>query len=530
MLLRTLRLGALRQLPRALGPAVATSTNALTGREREEGTALPTWPPSPAASFSTSAAAAGSRRGRRAGAPAAAAAPQQQQQALVQASKAPTPAPAPPSSPDPDAALAPTPPVRPTAISGDGTPATAAELASALAHPALVVTRDVEWGSVLLGFEQANKYAVRDEAGELVALLFEETSGLASAVGRQVLRRRRSFTATLTTPDGRLLLRVRRPLYFINSKTLVEDAGGTVVGEVVQEWAPLRRKYALFQREAVGGEEGGEGGSDHRVQTLAVDAPFLAWEFPLLGPDGSTRALLDRNFQGFGKELLTDAGRYALHFGFEGPDAKALASGVAALTIAAAHPEAGVAAAEKAAAKDAAGVVLPPSGALVPTSTGGQLLVRDPLSSLTAKSLALALAIAVDFDYFSRHSAGGGGLGGMWPLLLPIPSPPVPIPPPVVDGGGVGSAAGAAGEEAGGAAASEADSAASPGAEEPLERDLGDDRWGGGGGGDGGNGGGGDGDAGWGWEDAGDAGDATGEGGGALGGLWDVARGLFYDD
>jgi hypothetical protein len=35
-----------------------------------------------------------------------------------------------------------------------------------------------------------------------------------------------------------------------------------------------------------------------------------------------TLALIDRNFQGFGKELFTDAGKYVIHFGMP-PDTAA---------------------------------------------------------------------------------------------------------------------------------------------------------------------------------------------------------------
>ncbi len=40
---------------------------------------------------------------------------------------------------------------------------------------------------------------------------------MGTAVGRQLLRRRRPFTATVFTPDGsQIICRVRRPFYFIN--------------------------------------------------------------------------------------------------------------------------------------------------------------------------------------------------------------------------------------------------------------------------------------------------------------------------
>ena len=154
--------------------------------------------------------------------------------------------------------------------SSDRHDSAANSLAAAVSHPALVVARGIEWGNVVLGFEQANKYTVLDETGRTVALLAEETSGVGSAVARQVLRARRSFVASLLSPDGsRVLARVRRPLYLVNSTTTIEDGEtGEVVGEVVQRWHPLRRKYDLFI---------------DRVQVAEIDSPLLAWEFTLTG-------------------------------------------------------------------------------------------------------------------------------------------------------------------------------------------------------------------------------------------------------
>ena len=73
------------------------------------------------------------------------------------------------------------------------------ELAAVFEGPTLVVTREIEWGNLVFGYEQANRYTVLDEEGNVVAYLAEETSSFASAIGRQLLRTRRHFTATLLT-------------------------------------------------------------------------------------------------------------------------------------------------------------------------------------------------------------------------------------------------------------------------------------------------------------------------------------------
>lgn len=60
-------------------------------------------------------------------------------------------------------------------------------------------------GTVIFGFEQANQYTILNEAGDTVALLAEDLGGFGKQIGRQLLRTRRPFTATVFSPDGALL-------------------------------------------------------------------------------------------------------------------------------------------------------------------------------------------------------------------------------------------------------------------------------------------------------------------------------------
>ena len=79
-------------------------------------------------------------------------------------------------------------------------------MADVMSASALAVTRNIEWGTVLLGFEQANQYAVLNERGDTVARIAEDSTGIANAVGRQLLKTRRSFTATVFNAEGALVL------------------------------------------------------------------------------------------------------------------------------------------------------------------------------------------------------------------------------------------------------------------------------------------------------------------------------------
>ena len=66
---------------------------------------------------------------------------------------------------------------------------------SVVKRSSLIVTRDIEWAQVMLGYEQANRYQVLDENGDKVALLMEQ-DGFGRALTRQLLRTRRGFQAT----------------------------------------------------------------------------------------------------------------------------------------------------------------------------------------------------------------------------------------------------------------------------------------------------------------------------------------------
>jgi hypothetical protein len=68
----------------------------------------------------------------------------------------------------------------------------------------------------------SSSYTIYDQHGNLVALLAEDEGSLGRAVGRQLLRTRRPFTATVLDPQGQVIFRLRRPFYLINSSIFIE--------------------------------------------------------------------------------------------------------------------------------------------------------------------------------------------------------------------------------------------------------------------------------------------------------------------
>ncbi|KAF3444111.1 hypothetical protein FNV43_RR13801 [Rhamnella rubrinervis] len=224
-----------------------------------------------------------------------------------------------------------------------------AYVAPLLARSNLLITRDIEWANLVLGFEQENRYAIVDVCypQSPVGLIREQSN----VIARQLLRLRRPFVAYITDAMGNELFRVRRPFWWITS-SIYAEINGKEVGVVHRRWHLWRRVYDLY----LGNK-----------QFAVVENPgFWNWTFTLKDIDGKVLAEIDRDWRGFGFEIFTDAGQYVIRFGSSDSSSK--------------------------------------TG---PARMIQELEVARPLT-LSERAVTVALAISLDNDYFSRH--GGWGL------------------------------------------------------------------------------------------------------------------------
>ncbi|KAF8329793.1 Scramblase-domain-containing protein [Cantharellus anzutake] len=233
-----------------------------------------------------------------------------------------------------------------------------------LQNDTLVVVRQLEMLNVFIGFEQANRYAILDPAGNHVGYMAEEERGFLGTFSRQILRTHRPFRAVIMDSSGSPVLWIHRPFSWINSRiyaqrktagpnALSKDGDLMVLGEAQQEWHAWRRRYNLFT-----------GHDNNFVQFARINAPFLSWEFYLQDADGWNIASISRRFAGWGREIFTDTGQYFVTFR--------------------PNPEA-------------------------PSSVVGldEARVYRRLT-LEERATILALSVGIDFDFFSRHSERGG--------------------------------------------------------------------------------------------------------------------------
>ncbi|KAI7755380.1 hypothetical protein M8C21_013403 [Ambrosia artemisiifolia] len=223
-------------------------------------------------------------------------------------------------------------------------------IAPLLSRSNLLITRDIEWANLTLGFEQENRYAIVDVSNPQVPAGFIREKS--NVIARQLLRSRRPFVATITDGYGNELFRVRRPFWWITS-SIYAEVGGKEVGVVHRRWHLWRRIYDLYL-----GDE----------QFAVVENPgFWYWTFTLKDINGDVLAEIDRDWRGFGFEVFTDAGQYVIRFG-----SAATNEGISELS-----------------------------------KKVQEFEVARPLT-LFERAVTVALAISLDNDYFSRH--GGWGI------------------------------------------------------------------------------------------------------------------------
>eukprot|EP00181_Compsopogon_caeruleus_P003821 CAMPEP_0184690410 /NCGR_PEP_ID=MMETSP0312-20130426/31212_1 /TAXON_ID=31354 /ORGANISM="Compsopogon coeruleus, Strain SAG 36.94" /LENGTH=431 /DNA_ID=CAMNT_0027147901 /DNA_START=4150 /DNA_END=5445 /DNA_ORIENTATION=- len=290
---------------------------------------------------------------------------------------------------------------RSTTLSSSGLLTAAAPL---LSPSALVVTREYEWGNIIFGFEQANRYTIRATPdGRVVGYIAEEDS-VAKSLTRNLFRTHRAFKATVLSPQGDPLFVVRRPFYFVSTSLFVESAtGGDVFGEVHMNWHPWRRRYDLFV---------------DKKQFARIDGGFLAVDFNMEDENGRLLASVNKDFTGLARELFTDARQYVVRMT---PELDLFSD--SNLGLPSMQDPAPVDPSPSTPMSSSLRLPDPPATqarSLTHDSEKGALAPPLPDLGFRERATALACAISIDFDYFSLHSHAGLGWAPLW---MPFPVP-----------------------------------------------------------------------------------------------------------
>ncbi len=161
-------------------------------------------------------------------------------------------------------------------------------------EPVLVVNQRVKL------IELANEYAVYDQHGrQLGSVVQVGQSALKKAV-RFLGSYDQFFTHKLEVRDanGYTVLRLTRPAKFVKSRMIVERGDGSPVGEIRQENAIGKIRFA-FELDG------------HRVGGIQAEN-WRAWNFMISDHTGAEVARITKTWEGFAKTMFTTADNYVL--------------------------------------------------------------------------------------------------------------------------------------------------------------------------------------------------------------------------
>ncbi|MBW4720250.1 phospholipid scramblase-related protein [Saccharothrix obliqua] len=161
-------------------------------------------------------------------------------------------------------------------------------------EPVLVVNQRVKL------VEVANEYAVYDQHGGQLGSVVQVGQSTLKKIVRFLGSYDQFFTHKLEVRDahGQTVLRLTRPAKILKSRVIVERGDGAVVGEIRQENAIGKIRFAF---ELNGNRIGGIQAENWR-----------AWNFSISDHTGAEVARITKTWEGFAKTMFTTADNYVL--------------------------------------------------------------------------------------------------------------------------------------------------------------------------------------------------------------------------
>lgn len=146
--------------------------------------------------------------------------------------------------------------------------------------------------------ELTNEYKIRDENGNEVGVVRQEGQSKLKKAARFVSSLDQFMTHTLAVYDvnGTKVLELVRPRKWIKSKLQVTDGAGREVGEIAQQNAIGKIRFALNTPQGQVGEIKAEN--------------WRAWNFAIVDQTGQERARITKKWEGLAKTMFTTADNY----------------------------------------------------------------------------------------------------------------------------------------------------------------------------------------------------------------------------
>ena len=148
--------------------------------------------------------------------------------------------------------------------------------------------------------ELNNEYAISDQHGTQIGAVRQVGQSTAKKALRLLGSYDQFFTHKLQVLDHshQVVLQLTRPAKFVKSKVIVQDAAGNEIGQIVQENAIGKIRFALVANEQRYGMINGEN--------------WRAWNWNIQDYNGEEIGRITKTFSGFTRAVFTQADNYVV--------------------------------------------------------------------------------------------------------------------------------------------------------------------------------------------------------------------------
>lgn len=153
----------------------------------------------------------------------------------------------------------------------------------------------------LFGFETRNKYEICDEQNNVIGFCAEQNKGLLGFLSRQIFGHWRSFEIHFFDQNRNEFLKTNHPFRFFFQEFTVMDANNQILGRVHQRFGLLTKKFDVRDL------------NDTLIFSMRSGF-FRFWTFPFVGIHGQERAVVQKKWSGFFKELFLDADNFLIDY------------------------------------------------------------------------------------------------------------------------------------------------------------------------------------------------------------------------
>lgn len=153
----------------------------------------------------------------------------------------------------------------------------------------------------IFGFETRNKYEICDESNNVIGFCAEQNKGILGFLFRQILGHWRSFEIHFFDHNRSEFLKTHHPFRFIFQEFTVLDGKNNPLGRVHQRFGILTKKYDVQD-------------TNGRLIFSMRSGLLSFWTFPFMSIAGVERAVVQKKWSGFFKELFLDADNFLITY------------------------------------------------------------------------------------------------------------------------------------------------------------------------------------------------------------------------